>query len=128
MLLTSLAYVIVGIIGTIVYLLLLTVQVELLYLDPVLASIVAYVPVIILSYVLSYGWVFKSNNRHNVTIVRYLIVTTLGLCVNTLSIYVAVSVFNWWYLYAQMLAFAFVATSNFILNKVWTFRRVVLNG
>ena len=116
-----LSYAIVGIGAMFFYLAMLIFQVELLSIDPVIASIVGYVPVILGSYYLNYIWVFRSNNKHHITLFRYFAVILLGFGINTLCIYLTVHKFYWWYLAGQTLALVLVATSNFTLNYLWTF-------
>lgn len=117
-------YAVVGVGGTIAYLMLLAFQVELLTMDPVIASIISYIPVIFGSYYLSHAWVFRSDQSHRTAFIRYLAVTGLGFIINTFCIYFTVHIYDWWYLYGQIVAFFLVASTNFLLNHFWTFRRV----
>ncbi len=114
-------YGLVGVGGYIIYLLLLVGMVEGLDLDPVLASFVSFFPVLIFSYVLSYKWVFNSNDDHKTTFARYLFVILIGLTWNLLIMHVTINWFNWWYIYSQALVVIVVPTSNYLLNYFWAF-------
>ncbi len=96
-------------------------MVEGLDLDPVLASFVGFFPVLIFSYVLSYKWVFNSNDDHKTTFARYLFVIVIGLTWNLLIMHVTINWFNWWYIYSQALVVIVVPTSNYLLNYFWAF-------
>jgi putative flippase GtrA len=65
-------YTLVGVGGYFTYLLLLVGMVEGLGANPVIASFLSFIPVLILSYVLSCKWVFNSNDSHKNTFTRYL--------------------------------------------------------
>jgi putative flippase GtrA len=114
-------YGLVGVGGYIIYLLLLVGMVEGLDLDPVLASFVSFFPVLVFSYVLSYKWVFNSNDNHKTTFARYLFVVLIGLTWNLLIMHVTINWFNWWYIYSQALVVIVVPTSNYLLNYFWAF-------
>ena len=114
----------VGIGGASGYLILLTGLVELLNVEPVLASVFSYIPVIIVSYYLSFTWVFRAECDHRLAFVRYLVVTGIGFALNTTGMYLTIHLLGWWYLYGQGATFGAVAVSNYLLNHYWTFSRV----
>ncbi len=116
-------YGLVGVGGYIIYLLLLVGMVEGLDLDPVLASFVSFFPVLVFSYVLSYKWVFNSNDNHKTTFARYLFVVLIGLTWNLLIMHVTINWFNWWYIYSQALVVIVVPISNYLLNYFWAFNK-----
>lgn len=55
---SSYYYIVVGVSGTIVYLIFLTGLVELLSVEPVLASMISFAPVFFVSYYVTHTWVF----------------------------------------------------------------------
>ncbi|MDA7441063.1 GtrA family protein [Candidatus Pseudothioglobus singularis] len=116
-------YVFIGVSGYVVYLILLVGMVEILSVDPVLASLLSFTPILILSYILSYKWVFESNNNHKTTFLRYLLVVGVGLVWNFLIMYLTINWLNWWYVYSQALVVVVVPTSNYLLNHFWTFKK-----
>ena len=117
-------YGVVGVGGYVFHLLLLTVMVEFFAVDPVLASIVSFIPVLIISYRLSHSWVFCSDRDHRTTFKRYLVVTGIGFMLNTLIMYTTIHWLDWWYIYSQGVVFVTVATNNYLLNYYWTFTRI----
>ena len=118
-----LKYTLVGVGGYFIYLLLLVGMVEGLGSNPVIASFLSFIPVLILSYVLSYKWVFNSNDSHKNTFTRYLFVIVIGLMWNVIIMYSTVYWLNWWYIYSQALVVLVVPVSNFLLNHFWTFNK-----
>ena len=116
-------YTLVGVGGYFIYLLLLVGMVEGLGSNPVIASFLSFIPVLILSYVLSYKWVFNSNDSHKNTFTRYLFVIVIGLMWSVIIMYSTIYWFNWWYIYSQALVFVVVATNNYFLNYFWAFNK-----
>jgi len=117
----TIKYIFVGFSGYLMYILLLTLQVEFFYIEPVSASLIAFVPVFFLSYVLSYAWVFRSNNRHFGTFVRYGITAAIGLLLNLLIMYFTIYHLEWWYIHSQIAVFFVVGLNNYLINRYWTF-------
>lgn len=116
-------YTFIGFSGYIVYLLLLVGMVEGLGANPVLASFLSFIPVLIFSYLLSYKWVFNSIDSHKTTFLRYLFVVVIGLMWNLLIMYITINWLNWWYIYSQALVVIVVPVSNYLLNHFWTFQK-----
>lgn len=116
-------YIIVGVAGTIVYLLSLTTLVELFKVDPVVSAVSSYIPVFFGSYFLTHSWVFNSDSTYRKTFFRYFIVIGLGFLINSVGIYLAVTVLGFWYLSAQGFLFILVAINNYLLNRFWAFER-----
>jgi putative flippase GtrA len=118
-----LRYVLVAVLGYVIYLFLLVAMVERLGVDPVLASFLSFIPVFILSYILSYKWVFKSDGSHKSTFVRFLTITLIGLMWNIFIMYTTIHWFDWHYIFSQFLVVTVVAINNFCLNYFWTFKK-----
>jgi putative flippase GtrA len=119
---SSLRYLWVGILGSLAYLLLLTLQVEIIGIETVVASVLSYLVVIFFSYLVNYSCVFNSKRKHQSSLVRYLSVIGVGFLINTIGIYLSVHVFEFWYLAAQIVIFIIVAANNYLLNKFWSFK------
>lgn len=115
-------YAVVGAIGTGIYVFLLTLLIEVLRYDPVISSALAFIIIVIISYILNYKWTFRAKNRHRVSFPRYLTVSLMGLLLNTIIMFLAVNVFSIWYGIAQVLAIVLIPISNFILNFYWSFK------
>ena len=121
---STLKYIVVGGVGSLIFLALLMIQVEIFDLDPVIAAVISNLIVIFGTYVASYKWVFVSDRGHRFTFIRYVIVIGLGFIINTTGMYLFVHVFNFWYLASQIVLFSIVAINNYLLNKLWTFKNV----
>src|SRR5690348_546686 len=78
-----LRYLIAGGIATLSYVVLVTLQVELLNFHPVLAICTALLSTEIFVYLVNRLWVYGSSLKHTLAIPRFLVVTVLGLMVNT---------------------------------------------
>ena len=117
----TIKYALVGIGGYSVYLALLIIQVEFFNIEPVLASLLAFIPVFLVSYFVSYGWVFQSNDRHRNTFIRYSVATSIGLSLNLLIMYFTIYHLEWWYIYSQLCVFFVVGVNNYLINRYWAF-------
>ena len=97
-------------------------MVEGLDLDPVLASFLSFIPVLIISYIFSRNWVFYSKHNHRSTFTRYLVVVGIGMMLNVTIMYIMTHWFDWWYLYSQILVALVVPVNNYSLNLLWVFK------
>lgn len=111
----------VGIFGSVVYLVLLTLLVELLGVEPVVATMISFTPVFFVSYYLTHTWVFRSATKHKSALIKYAVVTGLGFLINVTGMYLAVHIMDMWYLSSQVILFIIVAMNNYLLNRYWTF-------
>ena len=116
-------YILVGLGGYLVYLVLLIGMVEGLDLDPVLATFLSLIPVVIISYTLNRNWVYQSKINHRTSFSRYIIIITIAQMLNLLIMYITTHWFDWWYLYSQILVVLVVTLNNFLFNHLWTFKR-----
>jgi putative flippase GtrA len=91
------------------------------HLGAVPASVVGYLAGAGVNYVLNYRFTFSSSQLHQVAIPRYLAVMTVGLLLNAVIMYVAVSRLAIHYLIAQLVAVAIVLVWSFALNRRWAF-------
>jgi len=117
-----LKYGIVGLLGTIVHIGVLALMVEVFQVNAVIGSIVGFVGALLCSYLLNYYWTFKSTHNHLSSFSRYLLVSLVGLGLNTLLMYVTVTILKWWYIYGQLSVILIVPATNYMLNRFWAFR------
>ena len=115
-------YGIVGAVGTVTHLGLLLILVELISLSPVIASSLAFMVVVIISYYLNYTWTFKAKNNPFTALIKYLVVCSCGFSLNAGIMYLVVDVLHGWYLLGQVIAIVVIPISNFILNSCWAFK------
>ncbi len=116
-------YVTVGLLGAMSHISTLTVLVEWFGVSPIAGSIIGFVVALSSSYWLNAKWTFDQvPKQHRQAIVRYIIVSMMGLCLNTLVMFCLVNGFGMWYLQGQFIAAILVPLHNFLLNFYWTFR------
>jgi putative flippase GtrA len=116
-------YVIVGLLGAVSHISTLTILVEIGRFHPVLGSILGFLVALGLSYWLNCYWSFEQSKQpHQKAIFRYIVVSVMGLCLNTLIMFGLINWAGMGYLLAQMIAAVVVPFHNFILNFYWTFQ------
>lgn len=117
-----LKYGVVGVLGTLVHIGVLAFVVEIFQGNAMLGSIIGFLCALLISYLLNYYWTFESTHDHLSSFARYLIVSLVGLGLNTLLMYITVIVLGWWYIYGQLTVILVVPATNYVLNRLWTFR------
>jgi putative flippase GtrA len=112
-----------SIIGTTVHYGVLLILVQVGTLNPQGASFFGALAGAVTIYALSYGYVFRSRQRHLVSLSRFGLVAALGLGVNGAVLDAALSRLGWPLIPAQLLATAAQFFLGFVLHRSWTFRR-----
>lgn len=122
-----LLFVCVGGSSTLLQFVLLFALVEWLAMDKVMASATGYLLSAIYNYLINYYFTFgnsnsNSNNSHWQTLPKFGVVVLIGVVVNTFIFYVL----NYFmpYLLAQLFAVGATLMVNFLLHKLWIYRRV----
>lgn len=111
-----------GTVGTFAHYLVLVSGVELGG-DPVVSSTLGVIVGALVNYVLSYYYVFRSNNSHPRTITKFFTVAVFGLGLNALVLSSAIYGLRLHYLVGQVLATGIIVIWNFVGNRWWTFRK-----
>lgn len=117
-------YAIVGGSGTLLYMLLVVVFVELMRIPPVSSAVIGFILVCIFTYTLNRLWVFASSRRHTYAFPRFVMVSIVGLLLNALIMYVTVDVLELWYGFWLIGATAIVPPTNYLLHAYWSFRQI----
>lgn len=88
------------------------------------ASITAFIISIAASFTMQKFWTFQDNHIHDIhlQIMKYLLVFLFSLLLNTALVYLLVEKANVWYLLAQIVATAVIATSNFFCYRHFVFQ------
>lgn len=94
---------------------------EALATPPVLASAVGFVVGGVISYLLNYGHVFRSDRDHLPTATRFVAVALVGLCLNSAIMWALTEGLAVHYLLAQLTATGLVMVWSFAANRYWTF-------
>lgn len=112
----------VGAVGTAGHYLVLIGLVQIAHTDAVLASSAGFVTGAAINYMLNYRFTFRSTQRHRVAIPRFLGVAAAGMLVNSLIMALLTRGIGWHYLVAQVISTGIVLLSNFVGNRLWTFK------
>lgn len=89
--------------------------------DAVAASAAGALLGAIINYSLNYRFTFRSGKQHQESVVKFAIVALLGLCLNTLLMWIGVDFLGIHYLLAQVLTTGLVLIWSFLGNRFWTF-------
>lgn len=89
------------------------------------ASVISFITSVAVGFTLQKFWAFKDTNTENahVQLAKYTLITTANLCINTLLMYVLVSIFGIWYLSAQILSGAVIAVVSYTCNSLFVFNQ-----
>ena len=74
-----------------------------------------------INYALNYRYTFRSNRQHREAMLRFAVVATIGLILNTLFMWVGVELINVHYLLSQVVTTGLVLIWSFAANRYWTF-------
>lgn len=114
-------YNLVGLLGTSLYLCILFFLVHGLHYPAVISSIIAFIINVLFNFVLSFYWVFRGKTIR-APLLRFILVSLLGLTINTSIMYMVVHILYWPYYLGVVLAAFIVPLSNFLLHHFWSFR------
>lgn len=118
----------IGLLGTVINTLILILSVEVLKLHPMWGSFFGFVGSLIISFFLNTLWTFQNNRVSFRTFFRYTLVSIFGFLINLFIILIIVDTLSLSYLLAQVISVIIVPMVNFLLNKLWTFEKSVLEG
>lgn len=90
-------------------------------LHPVTATTLGFLASVVVSYLLQHLWVFRAGLRMREAFPRFLVVTAIGLGINSLIMGLGTRLAGQHYLLVQLAAWVAVPCSNYLLNRSWTF-------
>ena len=114
-------FTILGAIGTVGHYATLIALVQLWHANPVIATTFGFIIGAVINYFLNYHITFSSNKNHAEALSKFMLVATIGAAINASIMYAGVSLLEFHYLLAQIIATGIVLGWNFLLNKTWTF-------
>jgi putative flippase GtrA len=76
---------------------------------------------LLISYGMNRIWTFGYGGSYWASLIRYCIVSLIGLGLNILIMKLSTDVLGLWYGWGAFLAVGAVALNNFLLNNAWTF-------
>lgn len=114
-------FALVGGASTLCQFLALMLLVEVLHLNPVVASASSYLCGAICNYLLNYYFTFKvERSRHIYAIPKFMLVVLIGLGVNTASFTLFLALLDL-YLLAQLAAVFVTLIVNYLLHRYWIY-------
>ena len=113
-------FAIVGIIAALVDVGVLVLLKELFYVDVLLSSAVSFSVSVVVNYILSMTFVFKSKGKSKVReFIVFVILSIGGLCLNQVILWAGVEFTSIHYLIIKFLAMVIVPVYNFITRKIF---------
>ena len=93
---------------------------EFLHIHYLISSIISFTVSVIFNYILSIKWVFDVKKKQDVKdFVIFIILSVIGLGINSLIMYVMVEKFGVYYMLSKIVATAVVMVYNFITRKIF---------
>lgn len=75
-----------------------------------------------INYTLNYHFTFRSSKSHREAVLKFAVVATVGLVLNTIFMWVGVEVIGAHYLFSQVVTTGLVLIWSFAGNRFWTFQ------
>ena len=111
---------IVGVIAMIIDVGVLTFLKEVMHVDVLIASAISFTVSVVVNYILSMLWVFKSKGENKVKeFVIFVLLSIGGLLINQLIMWLGTEVVNFYYLAVKVFALLFVPIYNFVTRKIF---------
>ena len=120
MILQIIKFGIVGVIAAIVDVGVLVILKELLFVDVLLSSMISFCVSVIVNYLLSMTFVFKSKNQGKIKeFIIFVILSIGGLCLNQFILWIGIRITTVYYLIVKIFAMVIVPIYNFITRKIF---------
>ena len=111
---------IVGVIAAIIDVGVLVLLKELLSMDVLLASALSFSASVVVNYILSMLFVFKSDNDNKIKeFVVFVALSVGGLLLNQFIMWIGTEFLTIYYLWVKIFAFVFVPVYNFVTRKIF---------
>lgn len=111
---------IVGVIAAIIDVGVLVLLKELLNMDVLLASALSFSASVVVNYILSMLFVFKSDNDNKIKeFVVFVALSVGGLLLNQFIMWIGTEFLTIYYLWVKIFAFVFVPVYNFVTRKIF---------
>ncbi|HTM76303.1 MAG TPA: GtrA family protein [Devosia sp.] len=107
--------------ATLFYLVVATALVMLGHVQPVPASIAAYLLSLGLSYGLQSRFTFRQGSDSTSQVVRFLVTALVGLALSYGLVYLASDVLHWWSVIGNIAVCIFIPIANYFVFKLWVF-------
>jgi putative flippase GtrA len=114
-------YAAIGGIGTIFHYVVLVVLVELYLFKPLIGSSFGFLTGALINYTLNYYFVFSSKRSHRSTLLKFMVIASIGGVGNMLLFALLVKYSTLHYFLIQMICTALLLLFTYGFNKKWTF-------
>ena len=111
-----------GAVATGVQYIILILLAEFAGISPVYASAIGYALSAVLNYLLKYHFVFVSEEKHLAAAPKHVLISIVGLSLNTALMHFGTQTLGLHYLLVQIVTTGVVLLWNFFANAIWTFR------
>ena len=112
-----------GVVGGLAFLIdssLLFVLTEYLHIYVLISSVISFIVSLIFNYLLSIFWVFDVKKKQTwKEVLVFAILSTIGLGINQVVMYLGVEVFHIYYMICKVLSTFIVMVYNFITRKIF---------
>jgi len=112
-----------GVVGGLAFLIdssLLFILTEYLHVYVLISSVISFIVSLIFNYLLSIFWVFDVKKKQTwKEILLFAILSTIGLGINQVVMYLGVEVFHIYYMICKVLSTFIVMVYNFITRKIF---------
>ena len=93
---------------------------EYLHVYVLISSVISFIVSLIFNYILSIFWVFDVKKKQTwKEVLVFAILSTIGLGINQLVMYLGVEVFHIYYMICKILSTFIVMVYNFITRKIF---------
>lgn len=115
------AFAAVGLLATAIQYAILMTGVELFGQSPTFSSGVGFSVSAVVNYLLNYRFTFRSTGAHATTALRFILVSSVGLLLNVVTMHLLTVVAHVQYVLAQVIATGLVFAWTFCGSAFWTF-------
>lgn len=127
--LTLVKYVIVGLIATGTNLGVLFLFTDILGVWYIYSSVISFIVAVIISFTLQKFWTFNDTGVEKVKqqFVLFVLTALIGLCLNSVLMYIFVEYIGLWYILTQLIVAVFIAIFNFFMYKFFVFKKKLIS-
>lgn len=117
---------VIGIAATITHVTAFIVWIEMVGMAPLWANVAAFFTAVMVGFIGHFFWTFRDHGvaemgRWKAALPRFIVVSLIGLGLNSVSIYMVVNVLSMSYWYAVVVMVTAVPICMFTLSKSWVF-------
>jgi putative flippase GtrA len=121
-------FAVVGAVATVTHAAVFTAAIEAAHVEPVLATVLAFVIAMLTGFALNRRWTFAVRDAAARRLWRYAFAATAGLALNAGIMYCVVHLLHWSPYLGLVAAIVIVPPVSFSLNHFWVFREPVPRG